>query len=114
MVAWQKYVMCPHCAPTLSRQPKTRRSRYRTCCFSMDAVELLRVQAEYQSIQTAIVRDTGAVLVSPFTQSREPMLSFCKRYSNTSGGICEALVARWIGDHANDVSLWDKLLSYTT
>jgi YopT peptidase len=80
----------------------------------MDAVELLRVQAEYQGIQTEIVDSTGAVLVSPFTQSREPMLSFCKRYSNTSGGICEALVARWIGDHANDVSLWDELLSYTT
>ena len=81
---------------------------------TMGPNELLRIQAEFKGVQNQIVNNTGATLVCPFSQAREPMLSFCKRYSNTRGGICEAIVARWIGDHANDVSLWDELLSYTT
>jgi hypothetical protein len=75
----------------------------------MTPEELLQVQATYKAYQDQVVRDYRATLVSRFTQSIEPVLSFCKRYASTEAGICEAVVARWIADHANDVSIWDTL-----
>jgi YopT peptidase len=45
----------------------------------------------------------------PFSQCLEPTATLIKMMPQTKGGICEALSAKWIAEHANERSLWNWL-----
>ncbi len=45
----------------------------------------------------------------PYSQCLEPTATLIKMMPQTKGGICEALSAKWIAEHANDRSLWTWL-----
>lgn len=74
-----------------------------------DPQELLRVQALYQKIRSIACKTYGAVVVSPFSQSIEPVSSFLKTSRFGGGGVCMALVNRWIIAHAHEDSIWNEL-----
>jgi len=45
----------------------------------------------------------------PYSQCLEPTATLIKTLPGTAGGICQALAAKWIAEHANDGSLWNWL-----
>lgn len=45
----------------------------------------------------------------PYSQCLEPTATLIKMLPATSEGICQALCAKWIAEHANDRSLWNWL-----
>lgn len=55
---------------------------------------------------TAVAAGGGYV---PYSQSLEPTATLIKMMPQTADGICQALCAKWIAEHANDRSLWNWL-----
>ena len=49
-----------------------------------------------------------------YSQCVEPTATLIKMLPYTSNGICQALAAKWIAQHANDDSLWNWLFSKGT
>ena len=58
--------------------------------------------------QTAIKAGGGFV---PYSQMLEPTNTMIKMLPATRDGICQALCAKWIAEHANDSSLWNWLFT---
>ena len=56
--------------------------------------------------QSCILKGGGCI---PFSQSRDPVRSQIASMPRTQGGICQALAAKWIAEHANGGSLWTWL-----
>jgi hypothetical protein len=57
-------------------------------------------------------RQYDAVIVSQFSQLREPARSILQANEQTKPGICQALVDHWIAAHAADGSLWNALYRF--
>jgi len=49
-----------------------------------------------------------------YSQCLEPTSTLINMLPYTSGGICQALSAKWIAEHANDSSLWNWLFAEGT
>lgn len=49
-----------------------------------------------------------------FSQAREPVKSMIRTKDFSQGGICQALSAKWIAEHANGRSLWTWLADRRT
>ena len=62
-----------------------------------------------KSIQGACTKNKGAYVY--YSQAMEPTNTLIKMLPYTSGGICNALSAKWIEQHANDGSLWNWLFA---
>jgi hypothetical protein len=71
--------------------------------------QILKVQTFYKGIRDTAHKTYKAVIVSPFSQSMEPVSSFLKIGEKTQDGICQALVNAWIAAHANEGSIWNEI-----
>ena len=58
--------------------------------------------------QTAIAAGGSYI---PYSQMLEPTNTMIKMLPATEDGICQALCAKWIAEHANDSSLWTWLFT---
>lgn len=67
----------------------------------------MTVQAAMNLMQAECIQRNGAYVA--YSQSLEPTSSLMKTLPYTSKGICQALSAKWIAEHANDGSLWNWL-----
>ncbi len=70
----------------------------------------MRVTMDVKGIQSRAASKHGAVVVSTFSQTIEPVASFLKLHPKTRDGICQQLVGSWIAAHAAGGSLWNTLL----
>ena len=61
-----------------------------------------------KDIQNACLHHKGAYV--HYSQGEEPTATLISMLPYTKDGICQALSAKWIAEHANDRSLWTWLL----
>ena len=69
----------------------------------------MQVLMDVKGIQSRAASKHGALVVSTFSQTVEPVASFLKLHPKTRDGICQQLVACWIAAHAAGGSLWNTL-----
>lgn len=60
-----------------------------------------------QRVRETATKMGGAYI--PFSQCLEPTATLIRTVPATSGGICQALCAKWIAEHANERSVWNWL-----
>ncbi|NMJ39932.1 hypothetical protein GWK16_01670 [Roseomonas sp. JC162] len=60
-----------------------------------------------QRVREMATKAGGAYI--PFSQCLEPTATLIRALPATAGGICQALCAKWIAEHANDRSVWNWL-----
>jgi len=60
-----------------------------------------------KQIRDEAIANKGAYI--PYSQCVEPTKTLIKMLPYTENGICKALSAKWIAEHANDRSLWTWL-----
>lgn len=58
-----------------------------------------------RSIQADATKNGGSYV--HYSQSLEPTATLINMLPHTNNGICQALAAKWIAEHANDSSLWN-------
>lgn len=63
-------------------------------------------------VRNTAVKAGGAYF--PYSQCLEPTATLIKMMPSTAGGICQALAAKWIAEHANEGSLWNWLCTAGT
>jgi hypothetical protein len=66
----------------------------------------------FEAIHDSATRNKGMYV--PFSQDVEPTRTLIRSMPYTAKGICEALAAKWIVEHANGSSLWNWLLEKET
>jgi hypothetical protein len=62
----------------------------------------------YTDLQSKCLKLGGAYVY--YSQSEEPTNTLINMLPYTEDGICQALSAKWIAEHANDGSLWNWLM----
>lgn len=65
-----------------------------------------------KNIQARCRKNQGAYV--HYSQSEEPTRTLINMLPYTSNGICQALSAKWIAEHANEGSLWNWLFAEGT
>lgn len=69
----------------------------------------MTIQAVMKKMQSDCITRKGAYVA--YSQCVEPTNTLIKMLPHTSNGICQALSAKWIAEHANDGSLWNWLFA---
>lgn len=69
----------------------------------------MSIQAIMKNMQSDCTRRNGAYV--PYSQCVEPTNTLINMLPYTSDGICQALAAKWIAEHANGGSLWNWLFA---
>jgi len=83
------------------------RERGKAISLTNEQAKELRMQVFVQAVRDCAIRHGGAYI--PFSQCLQPVKALIESMPGTSGGICRALAAKWIAQHANDDSLWNWL-----
>lgn len=65
----------------------------------------MTIQTDMKWMQAECLKRKGAYVV--YSQCVEPTATLVTILPYTSNGICQALSAKWIAQHANDDSLWN-------
>jgi len=69
----------------------------------------MTIQSTMKAMQADCLNRKGAYV--HYSQCVEPTNTLIKMLPYTSNGICQALSAKWIAEHANNGSLWNWLFS---
>ena len=69
----------------------------------------MSIQSTMKALQADCISRKGAYVA--YSQCVEPTNTLIKMLPYTSNGICQALSAKWIAEHANDRSLWNWLFA---
>ena len=71
-----------------------------------------QMQVFVQSVRNKAIQHKGAYI--PYSQCLQPTKMLIESMNATKEGICLALSAKWIAEHANDGSLWNWLFASGT